>query len=161
MKPPKFKRYFKKCEEFMVCAEIGEKGVVAAEHHLMRNTLYQYGLYGSGRFAKVFDSDYVEVTSNGTLYDIKHLKYDDAIFQSYEDFSMIGFNSLTKEQDWDGELITESFRAVRYGYLICFDGHPTVNGIELSRYDYSKLILGKQYDVSIKDGDALALFSRV
>jgi len=161
MRPPKYKRYLKKCEDFMICAEIGDKGVIEADHHMMRNTLYQYGLYGSGRFAKIFDPDYIEVTSNGTLYDVRKFKYDDVVFQSLEDFSMIGFNSLSKDEDWDGELITQSFSADRYSYLICFDGHPTVNGVELSRYDYSKLKIGKQYDVVVNDGDALALFSKI
>ena len=36
-------------------------------------------------------------------------------------------------------------------YLICFDGRPIINGIELRRMDFAKLE-NKWYDIDIKDG---------
>ena len=35
--------------------------------------------------------------------------------------------------------------------MICFDGRPVINGIELARMDYAKLE-NKHYNVDIKDG---------
>jgi len=35
--------------------------------------------------------------------------------------------------------------------LVCFDGRPVINGVELARMDYAKLE-NKHYNVDIKDG---------
>ena len=62
-----------------------------------------------------------------------------------------GFNTLNKNQDWDGKLINESFEGDDKSWLVCFDGRPVINGLELARMDYAKLE-NKHYDVDIKDG---------
>ena len=68
-----------------------------------------------------------------------------------EKFLIFGFNSLERNQDWDGKLITESFDGDDRSWLICFNGNPVVNGKELNSLDYAKLE-NKRYDVNIKDG---------
>ena len=73
------------------------------------------------------------------------------IFESYEPFLIYGFNTLSKNQDWDGKLINESFEGNDKSWLVCFDGRPVINGIELARMDYAKLE-NKHYNVDIKDG---------
>ena len=64
---------------------------------------------------------------------------------------MYGFNTLEIDQLWDGKLVTESFRGYDCGRLVCFDGRPVINGVELERMDYAKLE-DKDYDVQINDG---------
>ena len=39
---PSIKRFVKKCEDFYICAEIGEKMAVGVEYADDRLTLYQY-----------------------------------------------------------------------------------------------------------------------
>ena len=73
------------------------------------------------------------------------------IFESYEPFLIYGFNTLDVKDDWDGKLISESFEGNDRSYLICFDGRPIINGIQMQRMDYAKLE-NKCYNVDIKDG---------
>ena len=53
------KRYFRNCNDFGICVNIGKKGYVLAEDPEERKTLFQYGVYGKGRFGKIFDSNYI------------------------------------------------------------------------------------------------------
>ena len=55
----RFHRYFKKCEEFALCAEVGDTDVIHVEDLTERYTLYQVVVKGSGRMGKIFDSDYI------------------------------------------------------------------------------------------------------
>ena len=41
---PKIKRLIKKCEEFYICAEYGDKNVIGVEYPGGRLTMYQYCL---------------------------------------------------------------------------------------------------------------------
>ena len=53
----KVTRFFKKCEEFSICSEVGDAGTIyiePADDMLM--TLYQIQVKGSGRMAKIFDN---------------------------------------------------------------------------------------------------------
>ena len=45
----RFHRYFKKCEEFALCAEVGDVDVIHVEDLTERYTLYQVVVKGSGR----------------------------------------------------------------------------------------------------------------
>ena len=55
----RFHRYFKKCEEFALCAEVSDGNVVQVEDASERYTLYQIVVKGSGRMGKIFDNDYI------------------------------------------------------------------------------------------------------
>ena len=59
-----FKRSFKKCEDFYICCTHGGKGVVHVEKHEDNKTLYAIQAKGSGRFATIFSSDYLEGNEN-------------------------------------------------------------------------------------------------
>ena len=52
-------RYHKKCEEFSICCEVGQAGVIVLEKSTERYTSYQIVVKGSGKMAKVFESDYI------------------------------------------------------------------------------------------------------
>ena len=71
---------------------------------------------------------------------------------------MYGFNPLKVGQDWDGQLVKESFFGDSKSYLICFNGSPVVNGIEMQRMDYA-LLQSKEYKVEINDG-VLGMFTK-
>ena len=53
----RFHRYFKKCEEFALCAEVSDGNVVEVEDASERYTLYQIVVKGSGRMGKIFEND--------------------------------------------------------------------------------------------------------
>ncbi len=148
----KFKRYLKKCEEFSICSEIGNSaGICVVEPADERRTLYQIVIKGSGRMAKVFDSNFLEGDcKNKIMTDLRGFMGSDTIFQSYEPFHMYGFNTLDTHQDWEGKLIKESFMGENDSWLVCFDGNPTINDVLLSRMDYAKLE-NKWYNVDINN----------
>ena len=81
------------------------------------------------------------------------------MLEALEDFYWIGFNTKDKKEDWDGKLINTSFTPEKDSWIICFGGHPIVNGKTLSRFDYAQVSTGKNYDVTINDG-YLALFTK-
>ena len=145
-------RYNKKCEEFSICCEVGQAGVIVLEKSTERFTSYQIVVKGSGRMAKVFDSDYIVGDSHkNNFIDMKKYLGQSTIFESHELFLIYGFNTLSKNQDWDGKLIDKSFEGNYKSWLVCFDGRPVINGVELARMDYAKLE-NKHYNVDIKDG---------
>ena len=49
------KRYFRNCNDFGICVNIGKKGYVLAEDPIERTTIFQYGIYGVGKFARILD----------------------------------------------------------------------------------------------------------
>ena len=131
---------FKKCEEFALCAEVSDGNVVHVEDVSERYTLYQVIVKGSGRMGKIFDSDYVVGDVNGVYFaDVKQFLGHHTVFESFEPAQMYGFNTLDLEQDWDGKLIEASFQGDDKSWLVCFDGRPVINDVELSRMDYAKL----------------------
>ena len=53
----------------------------------------------------------------------------------------------------------ESFDGNDKSWLVCFDGRPVINGVELARMDYAKLE-NKYYNVDIKDG-LVGVFTKI
>ncbi len=170
---PKYKRFLKKVDnEFAICAEIGEKGCIHVEYHNLRYTLYQYTVYGGGKYGVITDSGVKfeehdpNMSDDSSFYTKKILSTKEAIgkntlFVADEDFHIIGFGSLDMNVDWDGKLVTESFVCDNdSSWIICFDGRPIVNEKELARYDYAKLEQGKEYGIIINDG-ALGVFTKL
>ena len=164
----KCKRFFKKCKDFSICAEIGEAGFVGIEHSEQRRTLYQYILRGAVSFStlnddglsrrKVFKYD---DSTRYTLTDTREFLNDIVVMRAEDDFSIIGFNTFAKNVDWDGKIVTESFVCDNHtSYLICLDGNPVVNDVELRQYDYSKLVKGKEYNISANDG-VIGMFTKL
>ena len=148
----KYTRFFKKCEEFSVCSELGDSDCIVAEHTDERRTLYQIVVYGSGKVARPFESEYKVLDSlDNNFVDLKEYLHDHTIFHSTEPFHMYGFNTSEKYVDWDGRLVTESFTGDDKSWLICFNGNPVVNGKVLHKLDYAKLE-NKWYNVNINDG---------
>ena len=89
----------------------------------------------------------------------EHL-HSPVMMETIEDFYMIGFNTLNKNEDWEGRLVTENIlRVDKESQLKCFDGHPIVNNKELSRFDYGKIYPDHEYSVDKKEG-VLGLFTK-
>ena len=80
------------------------------------------------------------------------------IYEAYEDYHTFGFNFLDPKIDWGARLITESFTGDDKSWLICFDGRPVINGVEIQRMDYAKLE-SKWYDVNINNA-IVGVFSK-
>tara|TARA_Y100000739_G_C20173784_1_gene268995 strand:- start:272 stop:490 length:219 start_codon:yes stop_codon:yes gene_type:complete len=72
---------------------------------------------------------------------------------------MYGFNAIDIKQDWNGKLIKESFRGDDKSWLICFDGNPVINGVNVNPMDYSKLD-NKHYDVCLNNA-VLGIFTKL
>ena len=147
------KSYLKRCEEFSICSQVGDcAGLVFVEPAVDRMTQFQIAVKGSGRWSNIFNSDFEVANANEVKFvSMKQYMGQTTIFESYEPFLMYGFNTLSKNQDWDGKLINESFDGNDKSWLVCFDGRPVINGLELARMDYAKLE-NKHYNVDIKDG---------
>ena len=158
---PKHREYFKKCEEFTICALRCDKGWIGTEHVQKVNGLYYYCIHGTGKFAVPFQEDYVEIKPKD-FFNVKKYLNNHAMFEAFEDFYWIGFNRLPNEnRDWDGRLIREDVLTVeKESWMICFDGHPVVNEKELSRFDYAKLTKDNDYTVSL-NGGVLGLFTKL
>ena len=156
----KYTRFFKKCEEFSVCSELGDSDCIVAEHTEERRTLYQIVVYGSGKVARPFESEFkVLDSSDNNFVNLKEYLHDHTIFHSTEPFHMYGFNTSEKYVDWDGRLVTESFTGNDKSWLICFNGSPVVNGKVLHKLDYAKLS-EKDYNVVLNDG-ILGMFTKL
>ena len=152
------KRFFKKCEEFTICSEIGDAGDYFLDGYPDNSTIFHILLKGSGKLGAPYESEYLE-DGPFVLVNTKEYLYKQSIFYGSEDFHIVGFNPLIPEHDWDGRLVTESFTGDYMSWLICFDGNPVVNGKKLSRWDYAKLET-KEYDIQI-NGGCLGLFTRL
>lgn len=151
-------RYFKKCEEFAICSEVGESNFLFPETSDERRTLYQIVVKGTGRVGKIFDSGYTELDEqNNYFVDLKKYMGTDTIFQSYKPFHIYGFNKIDN-YDWDGKLVTESFKGDDKSWLICFKGEPTINGVTMKTMDYAKLC-DKDYKVVLNDA-ILGIFTK-
>ena len=155
------KSYLKKCEEFSICSQVGDSaGLVFVEPAVDRMTMYQIAVKGSGRLSSIFNSEFEVGDANGINFSsMKHYMGQPTIFESYEPFHIYGFNTLNKNQDWDGKLIRKSFDGDDKSWLVCFDGRPVINGVELARMDYAKLE-NKYYDVDIKNG-LVGVFTKI
>ena len=140
-------------DRFYICAEYGDKNVIGVEYPGGRLTMYQYIVSGSATF-NLIDGDRLiqeTYTRDNELVDVKKYLNDRLLVVAEEDLFMVGFNTLDRNVDWDGKLVKSNFIGNDKSWLVCFDGHPTVNGQELNRWDYAKLE-NKEYKVNINDG---------
>ncbi len=165
------KRFYRRCDEFAICVNIGKEGYVTAESPEDRNTIFQYIVYGKGKAGIMFTEDYIEFKER-ELVDLRKYVHDYVMSYASEDFFIIGFNTYDKYQKWDARLISdkETELDLRSYYdrvepftgrtfLICLDGKPIVNGKSLKRYDYSEVFFGNSYKIDL-NGGALGLFVR-
>ena len=153
-----YKRFFKQCEEFSICGVIGDRaeaGIEGAEN----TSLYHIIIKGKGILCRPLETDYIEADADeNNFVDEKAFMGDYRLYISEKPFHMYGFNPLKVGQDWDGKLVKESFFGDSKSYLICFNGSPVVNGIEMQRMDYA-LLQPKEYKVEINDG-VLGMFTK-
>ena len=157
---PKIKRLIKKCEEFYICAEYGDKDAIGVEY-TGRLTMYQYIISGSTSFNLVDGDKLIQeiYTRENELVDVKKYLNERLLVVAEENLFMVGFNSLDRNVDWDGKLVKDNFTGNDKSWLVCFDGYPVVNGQELKRWDYSKLD-NKEYEVNINDG-VIGVFTKL
>ena len=152
-------RYFKKCEEFAICSEVGESNFLFPETSDERRTLYQIVVKGKGKVGRIFDSEYTKLDEkNDNFVNLKKYMGTNTIFQSYTPFHIYGFNKIDN-YDWDGKLVTESFKGDDKSWLVCFDGRPVINDVELSRMDYAKLE-NKHYNL-ISNNSIVGVFTKI
>ena len=165
------KRYFRTCNDFGICVNIGKKGYVLAEDPIERTTIFQYGIYGVGKFARIFDPNYI-VFEGGKFYDVREYEKDNVVFEAQDDFFLIGFNKLDS-YDWEGRLIDKDENKLDLKsiydheipvnhrcFIVCFDGNPIVNNTKLRRFDYDELKIDKKYNIDL-NGGVLALFKKL
>jgi hypothetical protein len=165
------KRYFRNCNDFGICVNIGKKGYVLAEEPTERKTIFQYGIYGVGKFARIFDPNYI-VFEGGKFYDVREYEKDNVVFEAQEDFFLIGFNKLD-DYNWEGRLIDkdedkldlksiydQEIPVNHRCFIICFDGNPQVNGKKLKRYDYAEVTYPKEYNINL-NGGVLGFFKKL
>lgn len=156
------KKYYKKCGDFIICGYEADKGSIGNEYGGYRTTLYQIVVKGSGKIAKLFDSNVKNLSvSSGRLVDLKDLLGEDVVFQFTEDTEVFGFNTLDVKQDWNAELITDTFTASSDdSWIVCFDGKSTINDKDFEKYDYGKVTKGTEYKVTLNNS-VLVLFTKV
>ena len=147
----RYHRHFRKCEEFSICSELGDANVIGVEEAKGRYTLFQIIVRGSGRMAKVYDSNYVVGSADeNNFVDMKEYLGHHTIFESFEPFHMYGFNTLDLQQDWEGRLVDGSFNGDDKSWLVVFKGEPIINSKSLREMDYAKLE-NKIYNVQLND----------
>lgn len=160
---PRCKRFFRKCEDFSLCVNIGENEYVLAEHPNERFTIFYYGVKGRGKFGKPFESDHLMIESN-VITDVQDYVNGEVLFQALEDFFLVGFNTLDKNVKWEAELLTKENKTVTSkpgrSFLLCLDGDVMVNDKKFKRYDYAEIFPEIEYSLNIKDNGALGLFSK-
>ena len=167
MKDPKCKRFHRICDDFSLCVNMGEKGYVLAEHPNERFTIFYYGLYGSGIFGRVFDKEdpIIIDSSKNLVVDVQNYVHDKILFEATEDFYIVGFNTLDKKVKWDAQILDSKITEVMLNndksYALCMNGSPHINEKKFKRYDYSLLLKNETYNVDIKDGDIIIIFSQV
>ena len=156
------KKYYKKGGDFIICGYEADKGSIGNEYGGYRTTLYQIVVKGSGKIAKLFDSNVKDLSvSSGRLVDLKDLLGKDVVFQFTEDTEVFGFNTLDVKQDWNAQLITDTFTASSDdSWIICFDGKSSINDKDFEKYDYSKVTKGTEYKVTLNNS-ILVLFTKV
>lgn len=153
-----FVRYHKKCESWMACGAKGDKGAINFDYAHERKTIYQYVIKGLIKVSKLFSGE-SKIYGSGALIDVKEFYNHNVVYEFLEDSDAWGFNPL-HEEDWDGKIVNETFKAEKQSVLVCLDGSPIVNNIMMSRYDYDELTFGKTYNIIHNDG-VLALFTKI
>tara|TARA_R100001510_G_scaffold22258_1_gene19483 strand:+ start:286 stop:798 length:513 start_codon:yes stop_codon:yes gene_type:complete len=165
------KRCYRNCNNFAICVNIGRADYVLAEHPTNTNTLFYYVIYGSGKLGKMFSNDYITI-KEGDFVDVRDTIHDYRTFHSLENFYLIGFNSIEKNERWDGRLIEKHEKTldlhrlydnplpVNYKcFVVCLNGNPLVNGRKFKRYEYSEVIYPNDYQIELNDG-VLGFFVR-
>ena len=148
----KVTRFIKKCEEFHICCNISDGNNIISEHYNLGYVLYHIGVKGVGKVGVPFSLDYKNLDAfNNNFVDVREWIDNHKIYVTDESGELYGFNSLDRNQDWDGKLIHESFTGNDRSWLICFNGKPIINNVEMQKMDYTKLE-NKCYNVDIKDG---------
>lgn len=160
---PKCKRFFRNCDEFSLCVNIGESGYVISEHPNERYTIFYYGVYGSGKFGRIFDPNPITLDANKKeIADVQDYVNDRVSFASDSDFFLIGFNTLDKDVKWAYKIITSNDDDFVFGskktFIVCLDGNPIVNNKKLKRYDYSQIYSNKEYNLNMNDNGVLGIF---
>lgn len=162
---PRCKRFFRQCEDFSLCVNIGESGYVIAENPNERFTVFYYGVYGSGRFGRIFESDFIKLDSKyNKIVDVHDYVHSKILFEGTEDFHLIGFNTLDKNVKWEAELLTSKDKIVTAklgrSFLLCLNGDVMINDKKFKRYDYAEIFSGIEYNLNIGENGALGLFSK-
>lgn len=157
---PYIKAFVKKCEDFYICTEMGEKGAFGYEFVEDRKTMYQYIIKGKISLISISEDDLTRQVCNSDdgLIDVKKYRHSPLCCRADDDFYMVGFNTLHKNIDWEGEIKKKSFIGNDDSWLIVFDGYPSINGKNLKRFDYAKLE-SKKYNVTLNDG-VIAVFTK-
>lgn len=159
------RRFYRVGNDFSLCVNIGKKDYVLAEHPVDSNTIYYYGIKGIGKLGTMFSEDYIMV-NEGDFVDVRDYLHKFRMFHAQEDFHLVGFNTLDKQQNWEGRLVRQDELILdlklirdlqRSPFLVCLNGKPIVNGRNMRRYEYSQLDSGKEYSVELNQG-ALGLF---
>lgn len=163
MNDPRCKRFYRNYEEFSLCVNIGDAEYVLAEHPNERYTSFYYGVCGSGKIGRMFESDYLLIESK-KITDVQDYLHSAVIFQSEEDFHLIGFNTPNKAIKWNAELLEnkkDNLEVKRKTILLCFDGNFSINGKIFKRYDYSIVEPSKEYIFDYASDDAaIGLFTQ-
>jgi hypothetical protein len=162
---PKCKRFYRNYDDFSLCVNIGEKGYVMVDHENERYTVFYYGIYGSGKLARMFESEYIDLDSkHNQIVNVSEYLNSNTIFEATEDFFLIGFNTNDKNSKWYAELLTSENKTVTgksvNSYIVCLNGNVMVNGKKFKRYDYAKISPDIEYDLEIDDSGALGLFTK-
>lgn len=164
---PKCKRFHRRCDDFSICVNIGEKGYVLAEHPNEIYTTFYYGLYGAGIFGRLFSKEdpLILDAAKNEIVNVQEYMNDKVAFEATEDFHMIGFNTLDKNIKWEAKILTQENEIIKVPhhkyYLICVNGKPSVNEKTFKRYDYSSLVVNKEYEIMMEDNDVLILFNQI
>ena len=162
------RRFHRVGNNFTLCVNIGKKDYVLAEHPVNTNTIFYYVIKGSGKLGKMFSEESLTVKA-GDFVDVRDTLHDYRTFHSQEDFHLVGFNTLSKGEKWEGRLIKDDETEIDLGYikqltncifLVCFNGRPVVNDKIMKRYEYALLNGMKEYKVQL-NGGVLGLFYRI
>lgn len=159
------RRFYREGEHFSLCVNIGEKDYVLAEHPVNTNTIFYYVIKGSGKLGKMFSEESLTVKA-GDFVDVRDTLHDYRTFHSMEDFHLVGFNTLDKNQNWEGRLIESHESKLdlklvrdlrRPTFLVCLNGKPIVNSKIMKRYEFAQLDIFREYSVELGEG-VLGLF---
>jgi hypothetical protein len=166
MNDPKCKRFFRSCEDFSLCVNIGEKGYVLSEHPNERYTIFYYAPYGKGRFGRIFSDNYIELKSENGIIDVQGYVKNSVLFEALEDFYIIGFNTNDKDDEWgfiqidkDLEDYTLDTKINKKSFFLCLDGKVEINERQFKRYSYAEVNKNKKYNIKfLKENSMVGLF---
>jgi hypothetical protein len=162
---PGCKRFFRNCGDFSLCINIGEKGYLLVEQPINRTTIFYYGLYGCGKFGRIFESNHIILDAEDKkVVDVSEYVHDKVIFEAQTDFYLIGFNTFNKDWKWTATLLTSESKQFQTSstraYLVIVSKNIKVNEKLMKRYDYSHLEVDKIYDLDIPENSSAIVFTR-